>query len=218
VAGHQDRLAFAGQALHEIPDPEHALGIQAVDRLVEQQYLWVAQHGGGDAEPLGHAERVAACPLAGDVAKADEFQHGVDPAGGQALGLGQVEQVVAGAAAVVNGLGLQQGADGPQRVNQIGVALAVDRRRPAIGPVQAEDQPHRGRFTGAVGAEEPGDTSRLHGKREVIDRHLVAESLGQVTRFDHRFPHPAKLAFHPVRVTAKVSKADWPRGSPRSWP
>ena len=36
-----------------------ALGVEPVDRLVEQQHRRVAEQGGGDAEPLAHAEREA---------------------------------------------------------------------------------------------------------------------------------------------------------------
>ena len=40
--------------------PHDALGVQAVERLVEHQHRRVAEQRGGDAEPLAHAERVAA--------------------------------------------------------------------------------------------------------------------------------------------------------------
>ena len=46
----------AGHRPQEPPDPADALGVEPVDRLVEDQHGWIAEEGAGDAEPL------AACP------------------------------------------------------------------------------------------------------------------------------------------------------------
>ena len=70
VAGYQDGPALGGQLLHQVPDPQHALGVQPVHRLVQQQHLRVAEQGRGDAEPLAHAEGEAARPLVGHRAAA----------------------------------------------------------------------------------------------------------------------------------------------------
>ena len=52
--------------LHQVADPEHALGVEAVDRLVEDERARVAEQGRRDAEPLAHAEREAADAALGD--------------------------------------------------------------------------------------------------------------------------------------------------------
>jgi hypothetical protein len=52
VAGDHHGATFVGQASHQRADPVDALGVEAVDRLVEEQHLRVAQQGGGDAQPL----------------------------------------------------------------------------------------------------------------------------------------------------------------------
>ena len=101
----------AGEGPHQVADPEDPLGVEPVDRLVEQQHLGVAEQGGGDAEPLAHAEREPAGPLAGHAGEPDQLEHLVDPAPADAVGLGQAQQVVVGAAAAVDGLGVEQGAD-----------------------------------------------------------------------------------------------------------
>jgi hypothetical protein len=72
-----------------------------------QQDFRVAEHGHGHAEPLAHAEREAAGPLVRHVLQADQGQHLLDPARGQALSLGQEQQVVPGTAPGVHGLGLE---------------------------------------------------------------------------------------------------------------
>jgi hypothetical protein len=82
----------------------------------------------GHAEPLAHAEREAASPFVRDGLQAHQVEDLVDPAGRQALGLGQEQQVVAGGAARVDGLGFEQRAHRSQRIPQVTVALAVDER------------------------------------------------------------------------------------------
>jgi len=43
---------FAASRCNELTDPLDALGVEAVDRLVEHQDLRIAEHRGGDAEAL----------------------------------------------------------------------------------------------------------------------------------------------------------------------
>ena len=71
VAGDQDGAAFGRQALEQLPHPHDAFGVEAVDRLVEEERLRLAEQRAGDAEALRHAEREPADALAGDVAEAD---------------------------------------------------------------------------------------------------------------------------------------------------
>src|ERR1035441_9480579 len=85
----------------------------------------------------------------------------------------------------MHGLGLQERAYGSQRIGQVTVAPAVNRRGPPLRPVQAEDEPHGGGFAGSVGPEEAGHLARRDRERQMIDRRLVAVLLGQVTCFDH---------------------------------
>ena len=118
VAGHQHRAALGGQRAQEAAHPHDALGVQAVERLVQHQHRRVAEHRRGDAEPLAHAERVAAGLAAGGRLQPGLLDHLVDPPGGQALRVGQPQQVVAGAAAGLQRAGVQQRADVAQRVPQ----------------------------------------------------------------------------------------------------
>ena len=92
-----------------------ALGVEAVDRLVEEHRLRVAEERGGDAEPLAHAERELAGALARDVVEADEVDHLVDAALRDAVRLREREQVVVRRAAGVDGARLEQRADLVQR-------------------------------------------------------------------------------------------------------
>jgi hypothetical protein len=56
VGGDEHRPALGGEVPQQGPDPADALGVEAVERLVEDDRAGVAQQGGGDAEALAHAE------------------------------------------------------------------------------------------------------------------------------------------------------------------
>ena len=79
VAADQDRLALAGEVHEHVADPADALGVEAVGGLVEDDRVRVAEQHAGQPEPLAHAERVGAQPLAGDRRQADRLEHLVDP-------------------------------------------------------------------------------------------------------------------------------------------
>ena len=53
--------------------------VQAVDRLVEQQHARVAEQGGGDAQPLRHAERERPGPLARYLLQPGQGEDLLDP-------------------------------------------------------------------------------------------------------------------------------------------
>ena len=69
----------SASAAQQFAHPADALGVQSVDRLVEQQDVGVAEQRGRDAEPLVHAQREAAHPLVGDGLQADQLDHLVHP-------------------------------------------------------------------------------------------------------------------------------------------
>jgi hypothetical protein len=67
--------------VQEGAQPAHAGRIEPVRRLVEDQELWLAEQGCGEAEPLAHAERVGPHPPLGCAAQFDQLEHLPDPAG-----------------------------------------------------------------------------------------------------------------------------------------
>jgi hypothetical protein len=87
VRGEEHGAPLAGQALEQGANPQDALGIEPVGRLVEDQDGGIAEQRGGDAQPLAHPEREAADALARHALQADEGDHLVDPAGRDAVGL-----------------------------------------------------------------------------------------------------------------------------------
>ena len=74
---------WAASDAQEAAHPDDALGVHAVERLVEHQHRRVAEHRGGDAQPLPHAQRVAARLAPGRRFQPGLAEHLVDPAGGR---------------------------------------------------------------------------------------------------------------------------------------
>ena len=56
VAGEEDRPALAGEVGQEGSQPGDSLGIETVERFVEDEHLRVGQQRGSDPEPLPHAQ------------------------------------------------------------------------------------------------------------------------------------------------------------------
>jgi hypothetical protein len=138
------------------------------------------------AEPLGHAEREPAGPPARHAAESHQVQDLIDAGAADPVAVRQAQQVVAGAAAAVERLGLQQRPGLEQRAPPDRVRPAADGDRSGIRRVQAEDQPHRGGLAGPVRPEEAGDLTGWHRKGQVIYGHGAAVPLGRAGCLDHR--------------------------------
>ena len=185
VAGEQDGAPLGGDVPDELTHPPHALGVEAVDGFVEDQGVRVAQERGGDAESLPHTEREAARTLVGDGGDAGQLDDLVDAAAADPVGRRHDPQVVAGRAAGVHGLGVEKDADFAERGGEAVVGLAVDGHVARSRTVESDDHAHRGRFAGAVGAEEAGDAPGGDGERDVGYGGTGAVSLGEVVCDDH---------------------------------
>ncbi len=95
--------------------------------------------------------------------------------------------MVAGGAARLEGRGVEQRADAPERVPERPVGLAADQRGALVGRVQAEDDAHRGGLAGAVRADEASHLAREDGERHPVKRLRRAEPLAQPGNFDGCF-------------------------------
>ena len=157
MARHEHGAAARGELAEVVAQPADAVGVEAVGRLVEQQDLRVAEQRAGEGEALAHAEREAAGALVGRRLEPDLGEHLVDPAGGDAAEGGHGPEVVAGGAAGVHAAGVEDGADDPGRVREVGVADAVVADLAGVGPGEPDHHPHGGRLAGAVRADEAGD-------------------------------------------------------------
>ena len=185
VGGDEDRAALGGEPLEQVAHPVDALGVEAVDGLVEHDGLRVAEQRLGDAEPLAHAERELPAALARHLVQADEVDELRDAALRDPVGLGEREEMVVRRPPGVDGARLEQRADLVQRRHVLAVVAAVDGDVAARRCVEPEDQAHRRRLAGAVRPEEARDDARLHGEAEPVDGPLLAVVLREIARLDH---------------------------------
>src|SRR6185312_16600287 len=86
MAGYENGAAFGGEAAQQATQPVHALGVEPVGRLVEDQGLRVAQQRGGKCEPLPHALGVAADAAVCGAAEPGEVEYLLDPLAGDPRG------------------------------------------------------------------------------------------------------------------------------------
>ncbi len=169
----------------QVPHPVDSFRVEPVDGLVEHHRLRIADQRRRDPEPLPHPERELAGPLPRNLVKTDEIDQIVDTRSGNAMCLGEREQVVVGGAAGVHRSRLEERADLVQRSRVVAIPLPVDRRFARGRSVEPQDQPHRRRLSGAVRSEKPGHDAWLDGEAEPIDGSLLAVVLRQLARDDH---------------------------------
>src|SRR4051812_42819370 len=79
VAGHEHRAALLGERAQQLADLDDAGGVEPVGRFVQDEQGRVLQEGGGQAEPLAHAERVGLDAVAGPFEQADTSEDLLDP-------------------------------------------------------------------------------------------------------------------------------------------
>ena len=186
VRGQQHRAPAVGEAAQQSAHPAHALRIEAVGGLVEDQHLRVAEQRVGEPEALAHAERVLADPPSRSrLVETDEFQQRVDALHRHAHHLGGHGERLAAAAAGVLRRRVEQDPDAPAGVGQVAVAPAEDPGRAAVGLRQADEHPHRRGLAGTVRAEEPRNGAWLAAERDVGDDGAAAALLGEFFGRDH---------------------------------
>jgi hypothetical protein len=83
VRREQHGAAAVGEAAQQLAHPAHALRVEPVGGLVEDQDLGLAEQRVGEPEALAHAERVGAdAPAARRLVEADEVEQRVDARAG----------------------------------------------------------------------------------------------------------------------------------------
>ena len=173
---------WAAKRPQELTHPADALRVQTVGRLVEDEHLRVADHRGGDAQPLLHAQRVPLELALRGRREADQLQHLV----------GALGRVAGGGADHPRWLrpvrplwALDASSTAPtlaQLVGQVGVPHSADRGVAAGRRHQIQHHTQRGRLARSVGAEESGHPSGLHRERQVVHCPYLRVLLGQARR------------------------------------
>ena len=182
----EDRASLGGKLLEQVADPQDALWVEPVDRLVEQQHARIAEECPGDPEPLAHAERELADLLLRHCGQTDELEHLVDTLGGDRVRLGDRQQVVSSGSTRMDGLGIDESAYLTKWPAQVVIGPATDGDRPLGGVVQAEDHPHGRGLPGPVGTEEPRDDTFTDLEGQIVDGQRRAVALREAVSGDQR--------------------------------
>ena len=152
--------------LHEPADPQNALRIQPVHRLVEQQHPGSPNSAARDTQPLRHSQRETTDPPAAT----PESPTSSSTSSTRPPATGSTGPTTADAPA-------PNGSDAPTSRPTRPPPRAADRRRRAIrlalhqhpapaGCVQPQNHAHRRRLAGAVRPQETRDPTGLDGKRQ----------------------------------------------------
>ena len=187
VRRHQHRASFFGESTDHGANPSDAIGVESVDGFVEDEMAGVTEHCGRQAESLFHAQREAADSFGGDRFEANERQAFVGTCGVDGRGSCHGPEVRASGELGVHPAGVEHGADDSGWCTVAGQRAAIDEGFAVVDAVEAEHAAHCGRFSGAVGAEEPGDCTVGDGEREVFDDAVPAVGLGELVDFEHDF-------------------------------
>ena len=200
VRGDEDRAALGGQPAQQRADPVDALGVEAVDRLVEHE-----RRPGRRAAPRRSR---AAGPCRARTCRRACGRPGCRPTSSITSSHAARARCRGSARAPAGGWRPSGpgGWSAPPAARRRGAAAragrgsaAVDRDLARGRRVEPEDHPHRRRLAGAVGAEEAGHDARAGPEREPVHGRLRAVALRQFGRFDH--PDQARSA-SPSRTTA----------------
>ena len=213
MRGQQHRDAFALEPADHLEEFERRLRIEPGRRLVQDGDGDVLHQDFGKPEPLAHAARVRADPVAGDLGKIDALERIGDAR--LALRLGEadqprgVAQIVARAEIIVEADRIRQVADPALDRERFAHRIMTEHPRGAgrnLGqPEQHED---RRRLAGAIRAEQAEDLPARHRERHVVDRRRPVVALGQALRVDddvaHRRPNLATAPTSTSNETAMM--------------
>ena len=187
VAGDQHRPLAGGEGAEEVAQPAHALGIEAVGGLVEDQQLGLAEQRRREPEPLPHPERV---PLDATVRGAVELDQAAAPRrrASRAARTARLSvrrwsrperpgwKSVASSTAPTRSAGSSSVGVGRPKTS----ALPLRRRG------ESEQHPQRRRLAGAVRAEKAGDRARPRARTTGRRPRGRSEPLRQGLRLDNR--------------------------------
>ena len=161
-------------------------GVEGGERLVEQHHIGVGGQRPGERDPLALAAGQLVGVRAGAIGEADQFEALADT-----LTVRLPEPDVAHHAEVrEQGAVLEHHADpAPFRLlpaARAGDQAATDLDRARVGDLEAGDRAQERRLAGAARAEQGDELAPLDDDGRGIDRHGVAESLGDVNGADRR--------------------------------
>lgn len=161
-------IATARGMIEPPQQPPHALGVEPIGGLVEDQDLGIAEQGGGQGQAQAHPRGEAAHPSIGCMGELDELEDGVHPTWVDPSRHRPDPEMVAGGPSVLDAGGLQHG---PHPMEPIGsspygrpsivaVPPAGLTRPRSIWSVVVLPAPFR--------SQEPGDGAALRVEAQIV--------------------------------------------------
>ncbi|MCQ0018745.1 hypothetical protein LUW74_42875 [Actinomadura madurae] len=186
VARQQHRAAVRHPVPQHRPQPADSLRIQPVGRLVQHQYVRIAQQCGRQPEPLPHSEREGADPAARHVRQLDQVQDLLDPPARQPRQQRQRTQMRAGRPPRVGAARLDVDAEPTRLRHHLRHRHALHRHRARRRPRQPHDHLHRRGLARAVRPEEARHRARPDRERQIVDHRTPPVPLRQSLDPDRR--------------------------------
>ena len=170
VAGDEHRdLPPPVELEDELAHLNDALGIEAVDRLVQHQKVGISRQRHSNAQPLAHAQGEVFCLFPPGIRKPHQLKELWDAGiGGKSQGTVLHLEIFLGAEIEIDGRRLHHGAHPAAGGDDgaVSVGDAVDGILPGGGRLQAADQADEGGLAGAVFAHQAvnGATGHVDGE------------------------------------------------------
>jgi len=162
----------------------HPLGVEAIGRLVEDEYLGLTQESGSQAEALAHAERKALHTTIADIGEPHLVKHLINAGASEAGGGAQHAEVVPRPSPGMEAGGFEHRPDVAERIHEFPIGLAIDRRATCGWLDKAEQHSQGSGFARAVWSEEPRDAALCNLEAEIVDSDDISESFGQAAYLD----------------------------------
>ena len=188
--GAEDHGVGLAQLSDEVPDLDDLQGVQAHGGLIQNDDLGAAQQGLGDAHPLA-----VALGQGGDAAVLHVLEPGlgdnlldleIQVRAPEAFGLSHEPEILQGRLVHVEGRLFREVADeGLGPAGLLKDIVAVDAHTARRGGETAGHDVHGGGFPRPIGAQKAVHMPLLDGEGEIVHRHEVAVTFGQMLNRNH---------------------------------
>lgn len=154
--------------------------VEAVGRFVEHEQPGLGEQGGGEPEPLTHAEGEAAGLVVGDIGEPDLVEHVVDSRCPRVVASqsGQRGEVLPGGERGVEAGPVHEAGDAVGSGERAPERRAQDLEVAAVGDGQAQQETEQRRLAGAVRSDQAVDLALRHVQIDAVECHDVTETLG----------------------------------------
>ena len=167
----------------------HPCRVQTIGRLVQDQQLWAAQQGHGDAQPLLHAQGVLPHRSVGVRGQADDIQYPANVPVIHTLQIRNDFQVFPGGQVQVAGGRLNEAAGLPQQGDAILFVHGLPQQLhlPAGLVDQSQEHFHAGGLPCPIWPKEAVDATLGNGEGQAFYHSVAAVALCEIVGFDNRF-------------------------------